>query len=212
MDKEERKYQITSTSWNKVAKEYEDKFMKLDIYQVTYEMFICYFKNDVEILDVGCGPGVIASYIQNEKPSWKMYGVDLSTEMIHLAKKNIPSGEFFTMDIREISKLNQRFSGVICGFALPYLSAKDCLQFISDTIDLLIPNGILYLSFVEGDYSDSNYIKGSTGDEMFFYYHSYESISNQLISKGYEIVYDLRILYNTELQEFHRILISKKIK
>jgi hypothetical protein len=71
--------------------------------------------------------------------------------MIELAKVNNPAAEFMVMDLRDISQLNKKYNGIICGFGLPYLSESEAKSFINECYNLLLENGVLYLSFVEGD-------------------------------------------------------------
>ncbi|MNK55024.1 hypothetical protein D3C87_740240 [compost metagenome] len=51
-------------TWNKVAKIYNDKFMKLDLYNETYD-FICKAikKENAKLLEIGCDPGNITKYL-----------------------------------------------------------------------------------------------------------------------------------------------------
>ena len=47
------------------------------------------FKGDESVLDIGCGDGAISYFIaKNYTPNGKVLGIDLSTDMINLAKKS----------------------------------------------------------------------------------------------------------------------------
>lgn len=50
------------------------------------------FKNK-SVLDVGCGVGKALSKLQNQNPEL-LAGIDLSEEMIKIAKSNLPKGDF----------------------------------------------------------------------------------------------------------------------
>ena len=82
-------YKETFVTWNKVAKLYQDKFMDLDLYNDTYDTF-CDQVNirNATILDIGCGPGKITKYLLNKRPDFRIEGIDISPNMIELAKKN----------------------------------------------------------------------------------------------------------------------------
>ncbi len=45
---------------------------------------------------------------------------------------------------------------------------------------MLNENGMLYLSFVEGNYENSTYLTGSTGDRTYFYYYELDYIIHEL--------------------------------
>ena len=167
------KYLETFQTWNKVAESYQDKFMNLDLYNDSYDLFFdLILKINSSILEIGCGPGNITKYLHSKKNDLKIMGIDISENMIELAKKNNPTAKFVMMDCRQIDNLNKKFDAIICGFCIPYLSNKDCKKLISDCKYLLNDNGILYLSFVAGNYGNSGYVSGSNGDRTYFYYHN----------------------------------------
>ena len=133
--------------------------------------------------------------------------------MVALAKRNNPLATFEVMDCREIDTLKDKFDAIVCGFILPYLSKKDCSKLIADAQQLLNLNGLLYLSFVEGDYDKSGFISGSTGDRAYFYYHHLAFLKNQLIVNSFSNTQLMKVVYeNNGRQETHTILIEKKTK
>ncbi len=207
------KYQETFQTWNKVAKIYQNKFMNLDLYNDTYDTLLELIdKINVSILEIGCGPGNIAKYLLTKRTDLKIKGIDISENMIELAKQNNPTAEFEIMDSRKIDILNKTFDAIVCGFCIPYLSKTDCIKFIADCENLLNDSGILYLSFVEGNYKKSGYKSSSNGDRAYFYYHNLKSLKKILISNHFEI--NKLISKNYEkgdgTDEIHTILISKK--
>ncbi|SDM32060.1 class I SAM-dependent DNA methyltransferase [Kriegella aquimaris] len=212
----ESTYQETFKTWDKIAKLYENTFMDFDLYNDTYDIF-CEFigrRSNESILEIGCGPGNITRYIATRNSSFKIHAVDVSENMIALAKKNIPSVDFQVMDCRNIADIKSRFGGIICGFTIPYLSRPDCSRLLKSCNNLLREDGIFYLSFVAGDYKNSGYILGSTGDKTYFYYHNLEKIKNELEVNSFIIVN----LMEKEFQksdgsiQIHTIIIGKKVK
>jgi ubiquinone/menaquinone biosynthesis C-methylase UbiE len=188
MVKMDRKYQETFDTWNKVAQLYESKFMDLDLYNDTYDFFCDSLKNDhAAILELGCGPGNITQYLLSQKPNVRITAIDISENMITLAKKNNPNAQFQVMDCRDISKIQNRFDAIICGFTIPYLSKTDCSKLINDCHNLLEKNGNLYLSFVAGDYQISGFISGRTGNRTYFYYHDLRQIKDELQKNSFTI-------------------------
>jgi 2-polyprenyl-3-methyl-5-hydroxy-6-metoxy-1,4-benzoquinol methylase len=206
------KYQETFKTWNKIAQLYEDKFMDLDIYNDTYDLVVKSLKKNATILEVGCGPGNISKYLLAKNSNLKIKGIDISENMIKLAKKNNPFAEFEVMDCREISKLNGKFDAIICGFCIPYLSKTDCLNLISDCKNLLTSSGVFYLSFMDGSYEKSGYISGNKSDKAYFYYHSLTSIKKYLKDNNFKIneLIDKNYSKSDGTKEIHSIIISKK--
>ncbi|WP_289661471.1 class I SAM-dependent DNA methyltransferase [Flavobacterium panacagri] len=206
------KYKETFETWNKIANLYEEKFMYLSLYNETYDFFSkTLTKEQLNILEIGCGPGNITKYLLSKRSDLKITGIDIAPNMIELAKANNPSANFKLMDTRELDSLSQKFDAIVCGFCLPYLSQQDSHKLMNDAGNILLTNGILYLSFVQGKPYDSGFISGSTGDRVFFYYHSLEGISSQLLINNFIIIklFDVSYFRGKNI-ETHTIIIAKK--
>ena len=207
------KYKETFETWNKIASLYEDKFMNLDLYNDTYD-FICnsIIKNNAKLLEIGCGPGNITNYLLSYRPDFDVFGIDIAPNMIALAQKNNPAASFAVIDCRKISELKTKYDGIICGFCLPYLSENDSDKLIFDANNLLNENGVLYMSFVEGDKDKSGFQVGSKGDRSYFYYHNLDKLKIQLKNNSFEVLKIFKIEYKkseTE-RETHTILTARK--
>ncbi|WP_321539069.1 class I SAM-dependent methyltransferase [Flavobacterium piscinae] len=131
--------------------------------------------------------------------------------MIELAKQNNPTADFAVMDSRDIHSLDTHYDGIIGGFCLPYLSQTECNELIANTYDLLNENGLIYLSFVEGDPEKSDFKVGSDG-RVYFYYHKLEDILQQLNRFQFEEINTFKVKYKTSKTEFdiHTIVTAKK--
>ncbi|UJH90895.1 class I SAM-dependent methyltransferase [Antarcticibacterium sp. 1MA-6-2] len=151
------KYQETFETWNKIADLYQDKFMDMDLYNESYGLFCNSIPSNAKILEIGCGPGNITKYLLSKSPDFEIMGVDVAPKMVELARINNPSASFKVMDGRRIADLKERYHGIICGFFLPFLSETDTEKFITDAHNLLLKNGLLYLSFAEGNPADSGF-------------------------------------------------------
>jgi ubiquinone/menaquinone biosynthesis C-methylase UbiE len=206
------KYQETFETWNKIASLYQDKFMKLDLYNDSYD-FICHSisKPDAKIFEVGCGPGNITHYLLSQRPDFQILGIDISSNMIELAKKNNPTAKFEVMDIRNMNLIHSKFDGIIAGFCLPYLSELEAQEFIQNSYEILNPDGLIYLSFVEGDSSQSGF-KSSGNGRVYFYYHSLDSLTAELEKWKFQEIKIWKVDYrkSEEQYETHTLLTAKK--
>lgn len=207
------RYTETFETWNKVASLYQDKFMDLDLYNDTYD-FICnsITKNNAKMLEIGCGPGNITKYLLSARPDFDIFGIDIAPNMIELAKKNNPTASFAIMDSRQIDEINTRYDGIICGFCLPYLSHTDSQKLITDCYNLLNEEGLIYISFVEGNPNKSGFKTSSSGDRTFFYYYNLDDLTLQLTKNNFEqfkiFTVDFTRIENES--ETHTILTAKK--
>ncbi len=206
-------YKETFNTWNKIAELYQDKFMKLDLYNDTYDFFCdAIVKPNAKLLEIGCGPGNITKYLLNKNANFDILGIDIAPNMVELAKKNNPAANFIVMDTREINTLSNKFDGIIAGFCLPYLSQTECEDLILNSYELLNDNGVIYMSFVEGNDKDSGFKVGNAG-RVYFYYHNLYALKEQLIKAKFQEIETFKVAYKrseTE-SEMHTILIAKKI-
>ncbi len=209
MDNYENTFQI----YNKVAEAYQDKFMYLDLYNNSYDLFCLLIeKQNPSILEIGCGPGNITKYILAKRNDFKIHGIDMAPNMIRHAKENNPTATFSLMDCREIHNIKEQFDAILCGFCIPYLTKEDCYKFIKDSSNLLIKGGILYFSLIEDSYDKSEFLTGSTGDKIFIYYHEITYLQEYLKEANFEIEMLQRIDYDQapKAPAIHLIIIAKK--
>lgn len=207
------KYQETFQTWNKIAKMYQDRFMDLDLYNDSYDAFLDLVTQiNASVLEIGCGPGNITKYLLTKRNDLKIMGIDISENMIELAKKNNPLAKFELMDCREIEKLNKKFDAIVCGFCIPYLSYYDCNKLIWDCNHLLNNGGILYLSFVGGNYENSGYSSGANQDRTYFYYHDPKGLEKTLKSNHFNVRIKMEKNYTKSdgSHQVHTIFILKK--
>lgn len=206
-------YQETFETWNKMAQLYEDKFMNLDLYNDTYSTFCELIdSSNTSILEIGCGPGNITKYLLGRNQEFIIKAIDISEKMIKLAQKNNPNAEFEVMDCRDIHTIKSKFDAIVCGFSIPYISQSECSKLIADCNTLINEKGVLYISFVAGDYQNSGYKTGSSGDRVYFYYHNLEDIKKDLKINSFNIfkLIEKKFSKSDGTDEIHTILIAKK--
>ncbi|NOQ73706.1 MAG: methyltransferase domain-containing protein [Crocinitomix sp.] len=206
------KYEITFKTWDKVAQMYQDKFMDMDLYNDSYDAFCDLLTENAHILELGCGPGNITKYLLTKRPDLQLLVTDIAPNMLALAQKNNPTAEFQILDCRKINELERQFDAVLCGFALPYLSQKDCEKLMRDSFELLRKNGLVFLSALEGEYSKSGFETGKTGDQCYVYYHQEKTLKDQMHRSGFEVIHSFRIAYpKGDEIDIHLVLIGRKV-
>lgn len=190
------KTKIAVDVFDKNASLYQTKFMDVSLYHDTLDVFCNTIrKESAKVLELACGPGNITKYILNKRPDFKLLGTDLAPNMINLAKTNNPNAEFQLMDSRAIKDLKETFDGLMCGFILPYLTREEAEQLIKDSVSILNPQGVIYISTMEDDYSLSGFKTGSSGDKIFMHYHQADYLLNALKVNGFKIIDLQRKIY-----------------
>jgi 2-polyprenyl-3-methyl-5-hydroxy-6-metoxy-1,4-benzoquinol methylase len=183
------KYAITIETYNKSAIKFQDKFMDMDLYNDTFDKFCNLIeKKSADVFEIACGPGNITKYLMTKRPDFKISGIDLSQNMINLAKINNPNVDFKLMDCRDINKMDKKYDAIMCGFCMPYLSREECAKLICDSSKLLNPNGLIYISTMEGDYNKSGFETTSFSgqDKVYIHYHQADFLTNELTQNGFK--------------------------
>ena len=207
-------YKNTIATWKKVAHLYEEKFMDLDIYNESYTAFSSEIStSDALILEIGCGPGNITRWLGTNLPQATILATDVASEMIEVAKKNVDDVQFEVLDARDIASLNSKFDAIMCGFCVPYLNKIDLNLLIKNSAALLNTEGIVYLSFIEGDYSNSRIQTGSTTDGSMTV-HEYQELDVQEMFEANSIdqIKSIRVAYplSDGSEQIHLILLGRK--
>lgn len=207
------RYKTTFGTWNKIASLYQEHFMDIDLYNDSYDIFCSAIKKqNATIIEIGCGPGNITKYLLNKRPDFIIDATDVSPNMIDLAKKNVPAANFSLLDAREIHTITKNYDGIMCGFCMPYLSKEDCAQMIQGCSHILNSNGTFYCSTIEGDYNNSGYESGSSGDKVYVYYHQQHYLQLLLEQNNFDNIQTIRKQYHKKngSSQTHLILISTK--
>lgn len=201
----------TQNTWNKVAQVYADKFLSLGIYTDSYERFFKGLASDASVLDVGCGPGVIAYFLSKNYPKMTYQGLDYAENMIELAQKHFPQYEFFVKDARQLAEFPGEFNALCAGFCLPYLSIQEVPEFLKECHFKLSEKGRFYLSFVPGEQNSTREVTGSTGDSMKFTSFEKEWLIEELQLSGFKLLDECLIDFErpTGIEEHCAFILEK---
>ena len=174
----------TQKNFHEKAQLYLEKFGHLDNYFSHFEVFLEHLPENAHILDLACGPGNITKYLLQKRPDLIVMGVDFAPNMIEIAQKENPKALFQIMDMFQIDQIEDQFHGIICGFGLPYASKEQAFDLIQKCASNLLPNGKLFLSTMEDNYSNSE-----EKDGVKMYFHEKEYLKEFMLNAGFEVSY-----------------------
>jgi len=158
LNKLEKKYDLISDAFEQA---------RSSTYGVDYlRRFIDCFvpmKASPVLLDIGCGTGIPLTK-QLVKSGFQVIGVDISTEMIEKARRNVPEATFITGDIVSLV-INRKFDGVLAWDSLFHLPLENQEKTIRKIIKMLNNDGILM--FTTG--GQAGELVSSMFDTEFYY-------------------------------------------
>ncbi|MDC0746088.1 class I SAM-dependent DNA methyltransferase [Polyangium mundeleinium] len=103
------------------------------------------------VLDVGCGSGIPTAKLLVEA-GLSVHGIDVSKEMLRLARRNAPGATFEQVDMVTFSPEPGSFGGVAAFFSLLMLRKSEIPAALGKITRALRPGGYLVVSMVEGDF------------------------------------------------------------
>ncbi|WP_181797791.1 class I SAM-dependent methyltransferase [Streptomyces sp. WELS2] len=101
------------------------------------------------VLDIGCGPGVIARQVASARPGIHVTGVDFSPSRIAEARINLSGvGEAVHADARRLPLPDGAFDLVYCRFMLQFL--PDPQRALAEMVRVCRPGGLVLLQELDG--------------------------------------------------------------
>lgn len=95
------------------------------------------------VLDVGCGPGYAVKLLTRK--GFRVTGIDVSREMLELARKKVPKATFLRQDMRKLDFPPRSFDGIVCLYSIIHVPRHNHEQILFKFRELLKEGGILLL-------------------------------------------------------------------
>ena len=172
--------------YDTIAKKYAELYFAEISDKEETDYFLSLLLKGARILDVGCGPGATVKYFLER--GFRVEGVDLSREMLRIAKKLVPKGRFRLMDMRRLEYPENIFKAIYSAYSFIHIPKKDALQTLKEFYRVLKDGGYLYLSLYEGEgeeFLDEPLLKG---EKTFTAFYTLEEIKQLLEQAGFEVV------------------------
>ena len=144
--------------------------------------------NGLDVADVGCGTGRLAPYLSSQ--GLAPHGVDLSTEMVRVARRDYPDHPFLVSDLRALPFPDGAVAGAVGWYSLMYLPADDRPGAFGELARVVRPGGYLATAFKAGD--DQLRRAGRSldlGIEFDVYWHSPAEMERQVVEAGFRVVF-----------------------
>lgn len=161
------------------------------------DKFVSFLKKGDAVLDTGCGAGVKTKYLIEK--GLDVLGIDFSEEMVRIARREVPGGRFLVMDAKDLSKLDQKFDGILAHAVLLHIPKKEVGDVLQSWVSKLKPHGYLCMAVKEirPDEKEEMMVKEEDYGypyERFFSYFSREEMRNYLKNFGMKILWENRTI------------------
>lgn len=132
--------------------EYKDEYMR-----------IFNIRNNIKILEIGCGPGALTQSLVRWYPNSEVIGIDRDSAFIEFARLRAPLIQFMEADVRELPFEDQVFDVVISNTVQEHIEPS---KFWGEQYRVLKKGGIcLMLSARKGIYLAADCISEQSNDE-----------------------------------------------
>jgi ubiquinone/menaquinone biosynthesis C-methylase UbiE len=101
-----------------------------------------------KVLDVGSGTGLPTA---KALAGHEVVGIDISGEMVRIARRNVPAGRFEQVDVLGFVQPDASYDAATAFFSLLMLPKDGVRQALGTLRRMLRPGGYFLLSMVEGD-------------------------------------------------------------
>lgn len=138
---------LTQASYDLSAGQYAQKTEALRHHREC-ERFFELLPERARVIDIGCGPGRDAHFFAEQ--GLEVHGIDLSAEMVELARKRVPGAHFTQMAMEELDFPERSFDGAWACASLHHLPKKGLLGVLQSVRRLLKVGGLFYLIVKRG--------------------------------------------------------------
>ena len=137
------------------------------------------------VLDIGCGPGIVARYLRHRQV--QVTGVDLSLGMVERARALNPGIDFVQGDMRSLDVPDGALGGIVGFYSIIHIPPDDVVAVLRELRRALRPEGLLLLSFHIG--SEPVHLDEMWGHRVTldFYFFETEPMKSYLREAGFEV-------------------------
>jgi len=189
--------------YNQTAEEYAKRYDSIESEEdlIFLNAFLSHLKPGTHIVDLGCGTGFSAGYFV--KKGMTAEGVDLSSSMIAIAKRNYPEIPFANEDMRNFIP-SKKVDAVWAGYCLFHLEQKDFEETLKKIRSYLKPGGVFGLVMQEGEGETEADEPLLPGEKIYVHLYTETELKQLLNKYGFEVIeqkrkepmYEMEFSYN----------------
>src|SRR5262249_48673772 len=140
--------QRQAAAFDAIGERYDDAFPHKSAQIIATQWMIDRLTPGARVLDVGAGTGVPTAGMMVES-GLEGVGIDVSAEMLRIARHNVPGARFVAMDVLELDSSFGDFDAAVAFFSLLMLRRADIPSVIQRIRGVLRPGGYFAIGMVE---------------------------------------------------------------
>ncbi len=184
-----RKILPSQEGYDLYASKYDDKLSYLDSFEKDELVKLLPDIRNKRVLDIGAGTGRIIQTLKRKTSSAGAHftAVDISTEMLDIAKKKIPDIDIVHSDMTDLNLEDDTFDVVIAAFVIVHIHSKDLTKAFDEVARVLKPGGTFILTNINQRKAPK--IKLNKKEEIIIesYYHIPEHVIKALEKSFFKI-------------------------
>lgn len=137
-------------AYDLIGEKYEKVFGENKAQVAAIKWLIENLSESARVLDLGSGTGVPVAKMLSEA-GFEVQGIDISPEMLKIARRKAPLAKFQLMNIEQIDLLPKSVDAIVACFSLLALRKSAILKTLAKVSNILSNNGYFLCSMIEGD-------------------------------------------------------------
>ena len=185
--------ELVEKGYDTIAAEYNsNRLTRKEVVGEYFESLSHFFPQTGTLLDLGCGGGEpVTGYFARK--GFHVTGVDISEQMIEIARKQVPQGNFIRRDMTECLFDEASFDLIVSTFAIIHIPQPEQEHLLRNILKWLKSSGIAYLTL--GAINEQSVIRDWKGVSMYWSHFGPEEYRLTLRNIGFELLWE-------ELEDF----------
>lgn len=175
----------TIETYDKIAEHYAKKYSNLERVKYLANRFM-YCLNGNKILDIGCGHGRDVKYFSDI--GFKVVGIDLSSNLLKIAKQNAPNAKILKMDMRKLGFHDEYFDGAWAAASFLHIPKKEAKEVLNEFNRVIKKDGVLFIAVKEGE--GEKIVEERKNNQVysrFFAFYEQKEFQNLVEASGFKI-------------------------
>ena len=173
-------------TYAKIAQSYADEFFDDRTDLPFVDMLADALPQGAHVLDIGCGPGQFSQYLAEK--DFNVEGIDLSDEMLAIAKTKVAGISFTKMDMRKLEFAYNTFGGILAAYSIIHIPSSELAGVLAEIKRVLKPEGKALFIVQQGEADQVMDEPLAPGEKIFMNFFTPERLNNVLAASGLTVI------------------------